>query len=1022
MYRSMKLHVALSICVISLFSSFNLFAGSFEAELNPKTLSTGIHNAIERHPEIFPFGLHVLKTSLEGTTAEVVFNEALLPYSESPAWVDEMLHALFLAIPSARSIKVYIQQGDEVVSLNELVRLRPEFPDEDAAPEAFLIEPVNDSSFFPVPGPLNGVRIAVSPGHGWTWTGSGWGLQRHDMYPEMPLHFTEDMSNARFAKHVISALERTGAYVFSCRERDFNTNERIVDNDDISSGFSAGEGWYESTYAGFNGGTYMVHPTSGDPDAPAAAFAPDFPYNGWYAVYVAYRAGENRATDARYEIRYAGGTQVVQLDQEVQDRRWVYVGSYPFEAGGENGQGVWLSPYSQEDGQVVIADSVKFGGGMGSLLREGESSGYPRWEEASRYWTEFAGAPSEVYQARSTERDSDVVARPLYANWVGADAYLSIHTNAGGGTGTETYMYDGNATAGSEQWRDIVHNSIVQAIRSEWDENWVNRGLKAGDYGEVRELTYMPGCLTEIGFHDNAEDIMLLAHPLFRETIGRAIAYAALNFFSPDTPLYPLPVRGVYAKAVSGGVQVGWQPQDDTTWGEQTEPDYYRIRIAQGLYPTSQEFVTTAETSYLFTDLEAGEAYSFTITAINSGGESLPSEPVVARVYPDRPVQVLLVNGFDRMDYYIDEEENTGEYILIHAKAILAAGEYGFVSCSNEAVKDGTVDLSSYAMVDWSLGEETRLDNEPEDFIAFSEEERTKLSAFVTNGGGLFVSGSEVGYDVSEVHSDDLAYMAFYQSVLKAVYVSDDADSYSFQGSSGSIFDGLQGSFDNGENLVYDVDFPDVINPINGSERCMFYGSNDTQGMATCRVGGSENVIYFGVPFETILTDSLRNQIMSRVLEALAGDPFIGVDGDMDSDLEYDMDNEITEFVVDGDEEIPVDGDIEESEQEEEWEEPGIDGDDVDEDTDFAEEENSETTPADEEEDITYYTPVDGDVPLCQPGYIYENGTCVLYGENDDGCGCRNSPQPSFSSMLIFSIVLLAGTIRRRKYGHRFKA
>jgi hypothetical protein len=56
---------------------------------------------------------------------------------------------------------------------------------------------------------------------------------------------------------------------------------------------------------------------------------------------------------------------------------WRYLGEYYFETG--TGGHVPLINETSDTGQAVIADAVRFGGGMGSIDRGGVS-GEPHWE------------------------------------------------------------------------------------------------------------------------------------------------------------------------------------------------------------------------------------------------------------------------------------------------------------------------------------------------------------------------------------------------------------------------------------------------------------------------------------------------------------------------------------------------------------------------------------------------------------------------------------------------------------------
>ena len=94
---------------------------------------------------------------------------------------------------------------------------------------------------------------------------------------------------------------------------------------------------------------------------------------------------------------------------------WVYLGTFPFAKGSNSSQGVFLNNNSSSNRDVITADAVKFGGGMGNIARkpsdtdkegnpvtpdfdvEPEISGYPRYTEGSRYWLQWAGFNDTIY-------------------------------------------------------------------------------------------------------------------------------------------------------------------------------------------------------------------------------------------------------------------------------------------------------------------------------------------------------------------------------------------------------------------------------------------------------------------------------------------------------------------------------------------------------------------------------------------------------------------------------------------------
>jgi len=133
--------------------------------------------------------------------------------------------------------------------------------------------------------------------------------------------------------------------------------------------------------------------------------------------------------------------------------------------------------------------------------------------------------------------------------------------------------------------------------------------------------------------------------------------------------------------------------------------------------------------------------------------------------------------------------------------------------------------------VDWILGEEGSSS------YSFDDNEQTKVTSFLKNGGRLFVSGSEIGYDLVEKgNSSD---KDFYYKILKSIYLSDAPAGkqgvYDISGVPGTIFDNIYFSFDNGTMGTYDFDFPDGIKPSLNAESILHFNGidYDTKGGAS---------------------------------------------------------------------------------------------------------------------------------------------------------------------------------------------
>ncbi|MGG3998788.1 N-acetylmuramoyl-L-alanine amidase [Anoxybacillus kestanbolensis] len=120
---------------------------------------------------------------------------------------------------------------------------------------------------------------------------------------------------------------------------------------------------------------------------------------------------------------------------------------------------------------------------------------------------EYEGA--EVFYTRTDDRYLSLEERATIANKLKADLLISVHINAGGGTGFESYVYNGNVSAATVAYQNVIHAEIMKAIDGVKD-----RGKKRANYAVLRE-TKMPAILTENLFIDNANDVAKLKSEQF---------------------------------------------------------------------------------------------------------------------------------------------------------------------------------------------------------------------------------------------------------------------------------------------------------------------------------------------------------------------------------------------------------------------------------------------------------------------------------------------------------------------------
>lgn len=121
-----------------------------------------------------------------------------------------------------------------------------------------------------------------------------------------------------------------------------------------------------------------------------------------------------------------------------------------------------------------------------------------------------------VKMSRSDDSFPSLSDRTDEANSWGADLFLSLHINAGGGTGFESFIYT-NAGQKTFEAQVAIHDAIMKEIRG---LGGLDRGRKRKNYHVLRE-TRMSSVLTENLFIDTKADADRLKRDNFMEALAR---------------------------------------------------------------------------------------------------------------------------------------------------------------------------------------------------------------------------------------------------------------------------------------------------------------------------------------------------------------------------------------------------------------------------------------------------------------------------------------------------------------------
>lgn len=573
----------------------------------------------------------------------------------------------------------------------------------------------NHSLPYKIKNGLAGRHLVVGQSHGKYYSvgDSLWKWQRPYLFCTTEDLFTQSI----VVPFLIPMLENAGALVYTPRERDWQPQCVIVDNDAVKNGSRYIERngkrnrWQKDTlgYANMkevyvDGDNPFAMGTSsfakvvseGSSAKASAKWIPAIEHDGEYAVYVSYRTYENSVPDACYIVEHAGGSTVYKVNQTMGGGTWVYLGTHRFKADVKE-QGVELVGVSEHKG-VVSADAVRFGGGMGNVAR-GDSllktSGLPRYLEGARYNLQMAGFPIEGYSTYKGQNDyrDDINSRSHALNYLsGGSVYnpdtvglnvpiefsFSFHSDAGyydgdtivGSLGVVTTDFEcdtlasGRSRCMSRDFASFMLNNLQTDLYNTSGVKWPVRGIIDRDYSESR-IPRVPSMIFESLSHQNFADMRLGLNPNFKFMLARSVYKSLLKHIvyvhGKRYVVQPLPVKSfsLQLSEDEGTVRLSWARVDDPLEPTaKAESFVVYMRTDDGGFDNG---VVVKDTNFDVT-VERNRLYSFKVVALNDGGCSLPSEILSVYVSKKPSKKVLVVNGFHRLDapYSMLTEERAG--------------------------------------------------------------------------------------------------------------------------------------------------------------------------------------------------------------------------------------------------------------------------------------------------------------------------------------------------------------------------
>lgn len=549
-------------------------------------------------------------------------------------------------------------------------------------------------------------NIALWESHGWYYESKQdrWKWQRARLFGTI-----EDMSPMSFVlPYLVPMLENSGANVFLPRERDWQSNEVVVDNDRstagsemiLPNGFSHPESqpgflFKDSLFTGENpfhmGTSLRISNLNKDQ---VIQYLPSFRVKGRYSVSVCYQSDPSAISNVIYTVYHSGGRTQFLVNQKIGGGTWIYLGTFDFLPGKNPDTGMVTLGCDGEGNGTISVDAVKFGGGMGNVARRPSQgalfnyklSGKPRYLEGARYYLQSSGFPDTLtYDLNGDKNDynDDYQSRGEWVNYlmgkpngpekkrnttglkIPVDLAFAFHTDAGiapndsiiGTLGIYSTKADngafpnGNSRMASRDISDIIQTQVVNDIRKLYRGDWTRRGLWDKQYSEAWRPN-VPTMLLELLSHQNLSDMRFGLDPRFRFSVSRAIYKGMLRFESYQENrqfvVQPLPIDCfAITKLSANSVRLTWRVVIDPL-EPSAKPDKFKIyrRLGDSGFDNG---IVVADTSVVLKLDQINKIYSFKVTAINQGGESFPGETLSVGMKSNSKGDILVVNGFYRV-------------------------------------------------------------------------------------------------------------------------------------------------------------------------------------------------------------------------------------------------------------------------------------------------------------------------------------------------------------------------------------
>ena len=313
-------------------------------------------------------------------------------------------------------------------------------------------------------------------------------------------------------------------------------------------------------------------------------------------------------------------------------------------------------------------------------------------------------------------------------------------------------------------------------------------------------------------------------------------------------PTAPSAPQNLQASAGNGYVLLTWQAPSSNGGASITEYKIYRGTTSGGESYLTE--VSGNTLSYNDTSVSNGQTYYYYVTAVNSAGESQPSNEVSATPQAPSSSEILLVldNGSEDYQSYFTQALNADGY------------SYDIWNISSSGSPPVSI-LENYQVVIWTTG--SAWSN------ILSSTEQSNLETYLNNGGALYLSSQDFLYEVTGGW-DEFISNTFVTNYLGVDYVANDVDY--------NTVAGVPGTFVQSFTYISLSDYPftnyaDELG-LSSYGQALFYNPDDDYVTGDYVQTSTYKTVFTAFSFEAVEnTDpSTGNALLKAIINWLSGE------------------------------------------------------------------------------------------------------------------------------------------------------